>query len=220
MPWLKPRLFTFMKRFKVYIIDFDGTLIDSYKGLPIFYRHAFGAIGYDVSDEEAYHFSKISLQAAFKEKVNKEELLPAFQKACYSIIDTEVLLPYNVLYKDSTSFINYIKDNSLSCALVTGNARRHVDMVLHNVKANDFLSATITSESLHKQKPDPEGINLALEMLNYHDNKEDVCYIGDAYNDFLAAKAAGVTPVLLDRFNEYKENEEYILIKSLTELID
>lgn len=209
-----------MKRYKLYIVDFDGTLIDSYKGLPIFYNYAFGAIGYKVSEEEAYHFSKISLQQAFIEKVNKPELLPAFKEACFSIIDTRILLPYNVLYEDSTPFINYIKDNTLACALVTGNARRHVDMVFDNLGVKDLFNIEVTSENLQKQKPDPEGINLVLKELNYIGDKKDVCYVGDSYNDFLAASSAGVTPILLDRFNEYKENEDYILIHSLTELVD
>ncbi|MCR4879881.1 MAG: HAD family hydrolase [Bacilli bacterium] len=208
-----------MKKFKLYIIDFDGTLIDSYKGLPIFYRTAFGAIGYDVSDEEAYHFSKISLQAAFIEKVNKEELIPAFKQASYNIIDTKVLLPYNVPFLDTLPFINYIKDNKLDCALVTGNAIRHVNMVLDNLSINDFLKVKVTSEDLKKQKPDPEGINLVMKNLHYSGELKDVCYIGDSYNDYLAAKAAGVTPILLDRYQEFKENEDYILIKSLEELI-
>ena len=209
-----------MKRYKLYIVDFDGTLIDSYKGLPIFYNYAFGAIGYKVSEEEAYHFSKISLQQAFIEKVNKPELLPAFKEACFSIIDTRILLPYNVLYEDSTPFINYIKDNTLACALVTGNARRHVDMVFDNLGVKDLFNIEVTSENLQKQKPDPEGINLVLKELNYNGDKKDVCYVGDSYNDFLAASAAGVTPILLDRFNEYKENEDYILIHSLLEIIN
>lgn len=209
-----------MRKFKIYIIDFDGTLIDSYKALPIFYRYAFGAIGYDVSDEEAYHFSKISLEAAFNEKVNNKDLIPAFKEACYNIIGTRILLPYNVLYEDAKPFINYIRINNVPCALVTGNAKDHVNMVLDNLKINDFLFPKITSEYLSKQKPDPEGINLVLEKLNYQGDKKDVCYIGDAINDFYAAKAAGVTPILVNRFNEYKENEDYILINSLDELVD
>ena len=209
-----------MRDFKIYIIDFDGTLIDSYKGLPIFYNYAFGSIGYHVSEEEAYHFSKISLQEAFIEKVNKEELLPKFKEACISIIDTKILLPYNILYNDSTPFINYIKDNKLSCALVTGNARRHVDMVFDNLGVKDLFKVEITSENLTKQKPDPEGINLVLKELGYTGDKKDVCYIGDSYNDYLAASRAGITPILLDRFNEYKKSEDYILIHSLEELFN
>lgn len=211
-----------MKKFKLYIIDFDGTLIDSYKGLPIFYNYAFGAIGYKVSEEEAYHFSKISLQAAYLEKVddpNDLDKLKAFKEAAYNIIDTRILLPYNNLYEDAPIFINYIKENKLPCALVTGNARKHVDMVLNNVHADDFLSLEVTSEDLDKQKPDPEGINLVMSKLNYQGELKDVCYIGDSYNDYLAAKAAGITPILVDRFSEYNENEDYILIHSLNEIV-
>lgn len=207
-----------MNRYKLYIIDFDGTLIDSYEGLPIFYRHAFGKLGYDVSDEEAYYFAKISLQQAFKEKINKPELEEEFSNACYEIVNTGVLLPHNKLYNDAEHFIKFIKDNNLDCTLVTGNAHVHVNMVLNNLKINDFLKLIITSEDLKNQKPDPEGILLTLDKLHYQGDKKEVCYIGDSINDYLAAKNAGVTPILVDRFNEYSHIEDAILIHSLDEL--
>lgn len=207
-----------MKRFKAYIIDFDGTLIDSYEGLSTFYNHAFGAIGYHVSDEECYHFSKISLEAAYNEKVGKRELLDKFTKAAYDFVSTGVLLKYNKFFYDSENFISFIKDSNLPCALVTGNAHIHVNMVLNNLHTGDFLKAIITSEDISKQKPDPEGLLLAMNKLNYHDDLSDICYVGDSYNDYLAAKSAGITPILIDRHNEFKENSDYIRITTLDEL--
>lgn len=208
-----------MKKYNLYIIDFDGTFIDSYEGLPIFYRYAFGSLGYDISDKDAYRFSKMSLQAAFIEKINKPELVEEFSKKCYEIVNTGVLLEHNKLFIDTLPFIKYIKDNNLPLVLVTGNAHIHVNKVLNNLGLNDIFDLIITSEDIKHQKPDPEGIKLALTKMNYLGELNDVCYIGDAYNDYLAAKEAKVTPILLDRFNEYNENEDYILIHSLEDVI-
>ena len=209
-----------MRDYKIYIVDFDGTLIDSYEGLPIFYRYAFGAFGYSISDEEAYHFSKMSLEAAYIEKINKPELEKDFTKKCYEIVESDVLLPHNKLFKDTLPFINYIKEKGAPLVIVTGNSRVHVKKVLKNLGLSDYFTDIITSEDLKVQKPDPEGIKLVLEKLHYFGELNEVCYIGDAWNDFLAAKNANVTPILLDRFNEYQENEDYLLIHSLTELMN
>ena len=209
-----------MKDYKIYIVDFDGTLIDSYEGLPIFYRHAFGAFGYTITDEDAYRFSKMSLEAAYIEKINKPELEEEFSKKCYEIVNTDTLLPYNKLFSDTLPFINYIKDKGVPFVIVTGNSHVHVKKVLKNLGIDEYFTDIITSEDLKNQKPDPEGINLVLNKCHFFGDLKDVCYIGDAYNDFLAAKNAGVTPILVDRFNEFKENEDYLLVHSLLDILD
>ena len=55
--------------------------------------------------------------------------------------------------------------------------------------------------------------------ISEHMNKKDVCYVGDSLNDCLAAINAGITPILLDRDDEYLSSP-YIRIKSLKELLD
>ena len=211
-----------MKKFKLYIVDFDGTIINSFEGLKVFYRAIFGEIGHTVSDEECYLFTKMSLQAAFEYKTHSSdpELIKRFRNKCDEVVATGELLKHNVPFSDTIPFVNYIKEHNIKCGIVTGNVKTHVDMVLDNLGLNDFASFMITSYDLKKQKPDPEGILLSLEMANYKGDKKDVCYVGDAYNDFLAAKAAGVTPVMIDRHNEYKESDEYIVIKDLMELFE
>ena len=209
-----------MKRYKAYILDFDGTLIDSYDGLSMFYDGAFGAIGYPVTEEEKRLFPKISLQEAYAIKVNKPELLDDFTKAAWDMVNSGVLLKHNKLYKDTLPFINYLKDNNIPNAIFTGNATKHVNMVLNNLEIDKFYNTIICSIDIKKQKPDPEGILLAIQRLNYQGDLKDICYVGDSYNDFLAAKSAGVTPILIDRYNEFEHNKEYIRIEHLEELIN
>ena len=210
-----------MKKYKIYLVDFDGTIIDSFQGLMFFYSKIFASVGETVSKEEAFLFTKMSLQAAFELKVKNptEEKFKTFCETCDEVVATRELLKYNVLFMDSLPFMNFVKDNNALLGLVTGNEATHVNMVLNNVHALEYFDTLVTTRELTHQKPHPEGILKALDRLGYKGDKKDVCYIGDAWNDFLAAKAAGVDAILLDRHNEYKENEEYILIHSLIDLI-
>ena len=207
-----------MRKFKVYLLDFDGTLIDSYDGLSIFYNAIFNEIGCTVSKEEEYEFSKISLQEAFKRKCDDPSKLDRFTKKCFEMVDSKVLLVHNKTFKDTIPFINYLIDNKITNAIVTGNDIKHAEMVFDNLNIPTFYNAFISSKDLTYQKPHPEGILLALKKLGYQGDLKEVCYVGDAWNDFLAAREAGVTPILVNRFNEYQPSEEYILINNLSEL--
>ena len=71
-------------------------------------------------------------------------------------------------------------------------------------------------------KPEPTGIWRILSRLNAQ--KETSILVGDSEVDLLAAKRAGIVPVLIDRESDTKRSfdevkpEEFIQISSLLEL--
>ena len=209
-----------MRTFNIYLIDFDGTLINSYDGLYLFYNDVFNPFGAVVSKEEAYYFSKISLEAAFDIKIKDPSKYIDFKKKCYEVIDTKVLLKYNKPFPDALKLIEFLKRNKLISGVVTGNAEKQVQLVFNNLGLDNFYDVLISGDRINKQKPDPEGIFKALTALKYQGELKDVAYIGDSYNDFLAASKAGVTPILIDRFNEFPPSDKYIRITTLEKLIN
>ena len=70
---------------------------------------------------------------------------------------------------------------------------------------------------MHKPNPDP----LLLGMSHFDVPKEDTVYVGDSPNDALAAKAAGVDCVIVDRHNQLSVEgiECTCQVDSLDELI-
>ena len=54
----------------------------------------------------------------------------------------------------------------------------------------------ITADEVKVGKPDPAGVNKALEMLNIK-NKEEVLYVGDNDIDYYTATNAGVDAMLV-----------------------
>ena len=104
--------------------------------------------------------------------------------------------------------------------IVTSNNVPHVRDVLKKFDMqSDFFTVLVGNREAPNPKPSPEPILKALEMIHYQGDKKEVCYVGDSLNDCLSAVKAGITPILLDRHDEYQDNQ-YLKIKSLKELLD
>ena len=80
------------------------------------------------------------------------------------------------------------RDNILG--IVTGRPRVEAEYVLGKNGAAEYFNVVITMEDCPegRGKPDPYGINLALESLG----KRKVIYFGDSIDDMKAARRAGI----------------------------
>jgi len=80
------------------------------------------------------------------------------------------------------------RDNILG--IVTGRPRAEAEYVLGKNSAVEYFDVVITMEDCPegRWKPDPYGINLALERLG----KSNAIYFGDSIDDMKAARRAGI----------------------------
>lgn len=176
-----------MQIIKAVIFDFDGTLADT---LPVCF----------------YAF-----QSVFKEfdhrVINPEEIKAMFGPSETGII-TKNLLNNNytqaidLYYKkygekhnelvpineDINDLLHHLKKTGIKLAIVTGKARRSLDISLEFLKMNYLFDVIITGDDVTMPKPDPEGINKALSMLEI-DNSEAI-FLGDSDADIEAGKKA------------------------------
>jgi len=63
-----------------------------------------------------------------------------------------------------------------------------IDVVSKGI--DSFMSARVLAEDTEKHKPDPEPLLKCCEILGL--NCKEVCYVGDAYSDYLASHSAGI----------------------------
>ena len=76
-------------------------------------------------------------------------------------------------------------------ALVTSVPDRSlVSAVLESIGAKHWFKSVVTGEDVKRPKPDPEGIQLALEGLGL--SKRQVLMVGDSAADIQAGRDAGV----------------------------
>jgi putative hydrolase of the HAD superfamily len=101
---------------------------------------------------------------------------------------------------------------------VVSNAEGHVERDLVSAGFIDLFETVVDSHLVGVEKPDPEIFRIALKRLDA--SPETSVFLGDVPAvDIQGARAAGITPVLLDRFDLYPEIDAK-RIRSIRELLD
>jgi HAD superfamily hydrolase (TIGR01549 family) len=107
-----------------------------------------------------------------------------------------------------------LNDSSLRLGIVTNSGRNSANFLLHKYDFAKYFEFILTRNDVNEMKPKPDGILMALELLNLP--KDRVIYIGDSAIDVRAAKAAGVkiASVISGHYSEDKlrtEGSDYVL---------
>jgi len=177
---------------KAIVFDMDGTLVSS---LPVIYH---------CENEISRKFLKASL--------NLEDVISKFGPPAYAIIrDMTSTLPDEVqsravsdyyecyrtqvptrglVFPGIIELLRKIRGSGRRLALFTGVEKNMMEYTLTPFKLSEFFEVRITADDIKKSKPDPEGINLALDRIKT--SAKDSMYVGDSPADIVAGKHAGV----------------------------
>ncbi len=174
------------------IFDFDGTLADT---LPVCFL-AFEGV-----------FKKFDNRA-----VTTEEIIAMFGPSETGIIRKnlknnkyeEAIELYYEIYRDQHSnivqhneeikiLLEHLKTNGYKLGIVTGKAKRSLDISLDCLGLKTFFDVIITGDDVELPKPDPEGIYKALEKLNV--SHKEAVFLGDSEADIIAGKEANLLTI-------------------------
>lgn len=182
-------------KYLLYAFDFDLTLADTVSVSEKTYAAAFKAVG-KVFDGDVFHHLTRDLKASFTETNGKADDFPVFLETFERT--AEGLFETVTLYPDVLPYIFELKKRGVMTALVTNRNRRSVDKAMQKyLPLEDLFDYIVTGDMTENFKPHPEPILKCLAAANV--SAKDAVYIGDAANDYLAAKAAGVDFIYIDR---------------------
>lgn len=189
-----------MKKYSLYLFDFDGTLFDTIDSLKEIYKLTFAKYGIVPTKEDYTTFITLSLPRAMKYKGLDLKYRKEFCKFFNTNVLCDSVTKKTKLYPDSMRFMKYLQKSGIKYGVVSGSSKYRVKMVLDYLKLDyDKLCVCVGNESYKHAKPNAEPIKVALKKAGYLKKKNEVLYVGDAWQDEACAKAAGVDYIKIKR---------------------
>ena len=184
-------------KYEAILFDLDGTLLYTLEDLTDSINYMLEKYGFEKHPiENIRKFVGNGLrklvERALPEGENYEhfeEFLKEFIEYynCHNLIKTK---PYEGVIETTGELVK----RNVKMAIVTNKGQTASDSLI-----DDFFAPHITivvgDDGIHKRKPDPEPIEIALKKLGIND-KSKVLYVGDSEVDATTAENAGLDYVL------------------------
>lgn len=176
---------------RLFIYDFDGTLVDSALSSYECYVEAFRALGVGFDRglfERTYSPDWYQTYRALG--LDEKRWAEADQRwtDCYAQRDTPII-------PGVRRALEAVRDRGLAQALVTSGSGDRVRRELKRLDLAPFFDPVVCSEDVEHKKPHAEGLQRVLQALRVEPRY--AVYFGDSPEDVLMARAAGVTAVAI-----------------------
>lgn len=204
------------------IFDFDYTLADSSRGAVECINFALAEMQLaEVSAESACRTIGLSLKETFLRLAGpqhigrSDEFLALFKKRA-----DEVMADMTLLYEDVPAVIQTLREKGVRLGIVSTKFRYRIEEILARENLLHHFQVIIGGEDVEEHKPHPQGLIMALELLQCEPS--GIAYVGDSLADAEVAERAntpfiavlsGVTP--REDFGGYSVVK---ILKTLSEL--
>jgi HAD superfamily hydrolase (TIGR01509 family) len=172
------------------LFDWDGTIVDSIQAL------------FETDGAICRHIG-----VPFDESIFRRTFSPNWRLMYRSLgipeerTDEAVRVWASTFHSDETRPFPGVEDAlerlagaGFTLGIVTGGSRAEVEPQLARLGIDGLLTARVYGHDTSAGKPDPQPLQLALEMAGAA-RPEDAVYVGDALDDMRMAAAAGVRGV-------------------------
>jgi len=157
---------------KAVIFDFDGVLVDS----ELLHHQAFNLIfaqfNFQITTGEYFdRFLGLSdeelLRTIDKEKelfLSENQLEQLLHEKAHTF--KNLALTQAAVIAGVPQFLKMLSDNKTPMAICSGALLPEIEMILKGAGLRNYFDVIVSAEQVKKGKPDPEGLLLALKLLN------------------------------------------------------
>ncbi len=181
------------------IFDLDGTLVDSardlYEALNHVLRQAkrpeieITRVRHLVGDgAKALIVKGFSESGKVPEKIELDTILQDFLDYYLENITTKT-----VIFPGALAVIEKLSEMNIPLGLCTNKAIKLTDKLMNEIGLSDYFTSIVGGDSFEYRKPDPRHLTSTLKIMRC--DPQGAIMIGDAANDIVAARAAGLTSI-------------------------
>lgn len=185
-----------MKKYRLVVFDWDGTLADSTGRIVYAMQAAARAHGYELRSEwEIKQIIGLELGKAISDLW--PHMLPpqiAEMKSAYSHHYQDEIAPQVSLYKGAMSLLSELGASELLLAVATGKSRRGLNAVIDEMGLGQVFAVTRCADETCS-KPDPMMLNQIIDVTGI--SRDAVLMVGDTSFDLDMAANAGIDAVAL-----------------------
>jgi len=120
------------------------------------------------------------------------------------------------LFDDVLSTLATLQERRLILGILT-NYDRNMEPICQELGLQPYINFTVTSKEAGADKPNPQMFLIALQRAEV--NASEATHVGDQYIvDITGARGAGISPILIDRYDLNRDVSDCPRIHNLTEL--
>jgi phosphoglycolate phosphatase len=189
----------FFKGVEAILFDFEGTLVDLEWDLPGAVEETLEmpkTLRFPIQQFQGMKYSILMLEASrmAPEIGQSTDSVREKIEAIYDRFDEDALSRWN-LRGGSKTFLSVLKTKGIKIGLVSNVGRKALDKALLKLDLHPFFNVVVSRNDVQFMKPSGEGLRLALSRLQVIQDK--AVYVGDSSDDIQAAKAAGVSVIII-----------------------
>lgn len=179
-------------KYRAVLFDFDYTLGDSTKPIVASYTAALTAMGWPEPEREAVRRTVgytledgYTMLTGDADEEHRKEFFRRFKAHAASIMVTDT-----VLCPGAAELLDWLNESGIPAGIVSTKGGDVLEAIFQRQGLRSRLTLIVGGQDVTKVKPDPEGLDFAVERLK--EDKNAVLFCGDTVIDAETARRAGV----------------------------
>lgn len=208
-----------MREYTLYLFDFDNTLFDTRCGIETILREALPVLGVEYGPDSFDECLGLTMDQVYDRYMGDDRSrYRDFERSFMSVVMSDAYLGAPP-FPETARVLESLRARGKRIGVVSGKKAYKIVNLLRANGLDGYPETVVGFDETERHKPFPDPI---LKGMSFFDvPKDETVYVGDSPNDAMAAEAAGVDCVIVDRHNQLSVEgiECTCQVDSLDELI-
>ena len=208
-----------MREYALYLFDFDNTLFDTRCGIEAILREALPVLGVEYGPDSFDECLGLTMDQVYDRYMEDDRSrYRDFERSFMSVVMSDAYLGAPP-FPETARVLESLRARGKRIGVVSGKKAYKIVNLLRANGLDGYPETVVGFDETERHKPFPDPI--LKGMSSFDVPKDETVYVGDSPNDAMAAEAAGVDCVIVDRHNQLSVEgiECTCQVDSLDELI-